>query len=91
MDKELTIKTQQLVVTLEETEAKKAEVNEKTQIQEAEVAKLNEMKKQIEFEKRDCEKSKQEALELAEKFDPKDIKEFAGYNTPPVEVANLCK
>jgi len=91
LDKDLTAKNIDLKATLEETNKKTEEVTEKTKIQEAEVATLNEIKKSIEFDKQDCEKSKAEALELANKFKDSEIKEVAGYASPSEHIMSLLK
>jgi len=91
LDKELSVKKVDLDATLLETNIKVAEVTEKTKIQDAEVKTLNEMKKSIEFDKQDCEKSKKEALELADKFKDAEIKEVAGYGTPSDAIMSLLK
>lgn len=87
----LTKKNETLSIILEETNKKKEEVMIASKEQNIKVEVQDKMLEEINTEKLDTEREKQEALNLAEKLSAKDIGEIKAYSNPPDPISFCLK
>jgi hypothetical protein len=88
---ELEEKDKVLKVNLDETEIQSKDVKEQAEIQNAEVAVLNEKTNAIKEDKKETEKNKEDALKSADSLSKDDFGLINSFSNPPADVSYLLK
>jgi len=89
LDIQLELQNKHLAIVLEESNKKKDEVIKITSEQNEKVMALKNFTDEINREKEDTEKEKEDAIKQCEKLSNKDITEVSSYTNPP-DAVSLC-